>query len=33
MITSFDGGQLNYGQDALADITLGIQMDYCILAY
>jgi hypothetical protein len=28
-----DFGQLNYGTDSLAEITVNIQPQYCILAY
>jgi hypothetical protein len=33
MITEAEFGCLDYSQDDLAEITLNIQMDYCILAY
>lgn len=33
MLTNVNYGDLNYGEDALADITMTIRMDYAILAY
>ena len=33
MITDADFGNLDYSSDDLAEITLTLQMDYCILAY
>lgn len=32
-ITKMDGGDLSYSQDDLANITITLRPDYCILAY
>ena len=32
-VTSADFGQLDYGQDGIATITITLRMDYCILAF
>lgn len=32
-ITNFEGGDLNYGQDELATLTITLRPDYCILAF
>lgn len=32
-VTAADFGQLDYGQDGIAQITITLRMDYCILAF